>query len=144
MRTPKERKKEKIVFEESIASHDEAEERRAGFPTRRLSVSGGQEEASGGQECPPSVGSPFFDRKGEIATTSHHLPHWQQGAVWIFVTWRLGDSLPQGKLDQWCEERKAWLGDHPQPWDGRTEAEYHEEFSGRIDEGLDQGTGSCL
>ena len=42
----------------TIVSREEAEERRAGFPTRRV-------EGRGGQECPPSVAraplSLFFD-----------------------------------------------------------------------------------
>ena len=92
------------------------------------SVSGGQEcppSFSGGQECPPS----FFDPYGEVTKTSHRLAHWQQGQVWVFVTWRLRDSLPKAELDQWQEERRIWLALHPEPWDERTEAEYHDRFS---------------
>ncbi len=94
----------------------------------------------GGQECPPS----FFNPYCEIDKTSHHLPHWQQGEAWVFVTWRLGDSLPKTKLDQWNAEREAWMKHHPEPWDEKTEAEYHERFSRQIDEWLDQGSGSCV
>jgi len=102
-------------------------------------------KSNGGQECPPSVGMPsFFNPDAEIAKTSHHLPHWQQGESWIFVTWRLGDSLPKAKLEQWKEERTAWLALHPEPWDEQTESEYHDRFSRQIDEWLDQGTGSCV
>jgi type I restriction enzyme R subunit len=98
----------------------------------------------GGQECPPSGGSPFFNPYGEIDKTTHHLPHWQQGETWVFVTWRLVDSLPKAKLDQWKAEREAWLKHHPEPWNEETEAEYHERFSRQIDEWLDQGSGSCV
>lgn len=94
----------------------------------------------GGQECPPS----FFNPHGEIDKTTHRLPHWQQGEAWVFVTWRLGDSLPKAKLDQWKAERAIWLTHHPEPWDDRTEAGYHERFSRQIDEWLDQGSGSCV
>ncbi len=72
------------------------------------------------------------------------MPHWQQGEAWVFVTWRLGDSLPKAKLDRWKEERAIWLSHHPEPWDEKTEAEYHERFSSQIDEWLDQGSGSCV
>ena len=37
-----------------------------------------------------------------------------------------------------------WLALHPEPWDDKTEAEYHERFSQQIDEWLDQGSGSCV
>jgi len=95
----------------------------------------------GGLENPPS----FFNPYGEIEKTSHHLPHWQQAQAWVFVTWRLGDSLPKAKLDQWKQEREIWLKyHHPEPWDEKTEAEYHERFSRQIDDWLDQGSGSCV
>jgi hypothetical protein len=88
--------------------------------------------------------SSFLDSSGEIEKHRHNLPHWQQNDTWIFATWRLADSLPQSKLDQWKEERSIWLGHHPQPWDEKTEAAYHKRFSSRIDEWLDAGSGSCL
>nr|MBC8525198.1 HsdR family type I site-specific deoxyribonuclease [Chlorobium phaeobacteroides] len=111
-------------------------------------------EENGGQECPPSfdveenggLENPpsFLDPEREIGMTQHRLPHWQQGDVWVFVTWRLADSLPQSKLEEWKEEREIWLSNHPEPWDEKTEEEYHERFSRQIDEWLDQGSGSCL
>lgn len=98
----------------------------------------------GGQECSPSIGNSFLNPHEEIDKTTHHLPHWQQGETWIFVTWRLGDSLPKSKLAQWKEEREIWLKHHPEPWDEKTEADYHERFSRQIDDWLDQGSGACV
>ncbi len=116
----------------------------------------------GGHSCPPfgegrGLKSPrsvekwglenphsFFNPDAEIDVTRNHLPHWQQGEAWVFVTWRLGDSLPKAKLDEWKEERDARMKHHPEPWDEKTEAEYHERFSRQIDEWLDQGSGSCV
>ena len=86
-----------------------------------------------------NVRSPF-----DVDEHRRNLPHWQQGECWVFVTWRLGDSLPKAKLDQWKEERAIWLSRHPEPWDRKTEAEYHDRFSRQIDEWLDQGSGSCV
>ena len=104
-----------------------------------------------GQESPRSVEkwgleSPhsFFNPHAEIDVTKNRLPHWQQGEAWVFVTWRLGDSLPKAKLDQWKQEREIWRSQHPEPWDEKTEAEYHDRFSRQIDEWLDQGSGSCV
>ncbi len=101
----------------------------------------------GGLESPPSVEeSPFsfYNPYGKIDATQNRLPHWQQGGTWVFVTWRLGDSLPKAKLDQWNEERDNWCKRYPEPWDDKTEAEYHERFSRQIDIWLDQGSGSCV
>ncbi len=110
-------------------------------------------ERFGGLESPPSVEesgvglenlSSYFNPHGEIERTSHRLPHWQQGEAWVFVTWRLADSLPREKLDQWKVERDKWCKRHPEPWDEKTESEYHERFSRQIDDWLDQGSGSCV
>jgi REP element-mobilizing transposase RayT len=86
----------------------------------------------------------FFNPAKEIEKHRHNLPHWQQDDVWISVTWRLADSVPQSKLDQWKEQRDIWLAHHPQPWDAATEAAYHERFTREIEEWLDAGHGKCL
>ena len=93
---------------------------------------------------PPLPSGPFFNSYAETLVTKNHLPHWQQGHVWCFVTWRLADSLPKAKLDQWNTERSDWLKQHPEPWDEEAETAYHEKFSRQIDEWLDQGGGSCV
>ena len=92
------------------------------------------------------VGKPplLFRPLREIDVTENRLPHWQQRNVFVFVTWRLGDSLPQVKLDQWKEEQGIWLKRHPRPWDARTAKRYHKRFSRRIEDWLDQGSGSCI
>jgi hypothetical protein len=48
----------------------------------------------------------FFDPRGDIEKTVHKLPHWQQGEVAIFVTFRLADSLPRELLDNRLHSRK--------------------------------------
>ncbi|MBI5155339.1 transposase [Candidatus Poribacteria bacterium] len=88
--------------------------------------------------------SVFLNPFEDIEKHLHHLPHWQQGEVWQFVTWRLGDSLPEGKLSQWKEERREWLASHPEPWDDAARREFHGRFTERMDKWLDAGHGSCL
>jgi REP element-mobilizing transposase RayT len=80
----------------------------------------------------------------EIEIHQRRLPHWQQGRVAVFVTWRLADALPQERLAAWRGERAAWLARHPQPWDAITRQTYAEEFGQTIDRWLDAGHGSCL
>jgi len=88
--------------------------------------------------------SDFLNPHDDVEKHRHNLPHWQQGDTWIFLTYRLADSLPESKLLAWQKERRTWLEHHPEPWDERTEGEYHERFATGIDQWLDQGHGSCL
>lgn len=86
----------------------------------------------------------FFNPLAGIDITQNHLPHWQQGEAWVFLTWRLTDSLPKALLDAWKLERDIWLARHPEPWDEEKEDEYHARFSEQLDAWLDQGSGSCV
>ncbi|TAG10046.1 MAG: leucine--tRNA ligase [Verrucomicrobia bacterium] len=89
--------------------------------------------------------SPYFNPEKEIQKhVTFELPHWQQKGKLIFATWRLADSIPQEKLNQWRAERDAWTAIHPEPWDTDTENEYHQRFSKSIDEWLDSGSGECI
>ena len=86
----------------------------------------------------------FLDPQVPIERSRHKLPHWQQGEAWVFVTWRLADSLPRAMLDEWNERRAIWLAVHPKPWDEATDMEFQEKFGDEVDELLDAGTGSCV
>ncbi|MBI2425373.1 MAG: transposase [Candidatus Hydrogenedentes bacterium] len=90
------------------------------------------------------MNGPFFNPFEEIDHHRRNLPHWQQGETWQFVTWRLADSLPQTKLEEWRSEKEAWLKRHPRPWDDAVELDYHRTFSARVDEWLDAGHGACV
>ncbi len=85
----------------------------------------------------------FFNPQADTKTTRHKLPHWQQGEVAIFVTFRLADSLPKKLLDSWLAALDAFLTSHPKPWDNATEAIFHSQFSDKLDEYLDAGHGCC-
>jgi type I restriction enzyme R subunit len=86
----------------------------------------------------------YFDPSKDIQKHGDKLPHWQQGEVMQFVTFRLGDAIPREKLQLWIEQRKIWLAHHSQPWDPATEMEYQKEFIWKLERWLDQGAGSCL
>jgi REP element-mobilizing transposase RayT len=86
----------------------------------------------------------YLNLSGEILKHGQELPHWQQGDVMQFVTFRLGDSMPAGKLRQWKEEREIWQKVHPQPWSPEEEKEYHKRFTWKLEGWLDEGAGSCL
>ena len=86
----------------------------------------------------------FFDSSSPLTTTQANLPHWNQDHATYFVTFRLGDSLPQEKIQQWMQERDHWLATHPKTLTEEDEKEYHTRFSAVIEDWLDQGSGSCV
>jgi len=93
------------------------------------------------QDAASTVG--FYRKDEPIANLSGNLPHWRQGAVTYFVTFRTVDSLPQDKLKQWQSEREQWLVQHPEPHDEDAKREYYERFPERLEHWLDQGYGAC-
>ncbi len=86
----------------------------------------------------------YFEPKEPVANLAGNLPHWRQEGVTYFVTFRLADSLPQAKLDEWLRERDAWLATHPKPWDDAIHNDYHRQFTARLEKWLDAGHGSCV
>jgi REP element-mobilizing transposase RayT len=105
-------------------------------------MSNRESETECGHSCPSST--PFLDPHGKIEQHKSRLPHWQQGEVFYFVTWRLADALPQEKLNELRDTKRTWLKHNPEPWNAATEQEYHQLFSRQIDVWLDTGSGSCL
>lgn len=86
----------------------------------------------------------FLDSSQPVANLQGNLPHWRQEGVTYFVTFRLADSIPQDKLEQWEKEREEWLKLHPPPHDSKTNNEYHRRFTSRIHRWLDAGHGVCV
>jgi primosomal protein N' (replication factor Y) (superfamily II helicase) len=98
----------------------------------------------------------YFDPNEPIAhLPGGNLPHWRQDGTTYFVTFRLGDSLPREKLEQWTRERDAWLAENPRPEVEHVDAtpssrliewqrEYRNRFTERIEQWLDAGSGSCV
>ena len=104
-------------------------DRRRGVPPR---VQGSADEgnAAGRRVC-DEFG--YFRPEESVAKLAGNLPHWRQEAVTYFVTFRLADSLPQAKLDEWSRQRDAWLATHPQPWTAATRNAYHKQFTAKIE-----------
>lgn len=86
----------------------------------------------------------FLNPYDVIQTHGSSLPHWQQGSSFVFVTWRLADSLPLQQLREWKNERAIWLTKYPLPWDLATWKCYSERFPERMEAWLDRGLGACL
>lgn len=101
---------------------------------------------SGSAGVPPV--SPQLKSAQEVqdSTQVHRrrLPHWQRPDTSLFITWRLGDSLPEEVLKKYHSEKEAWLAKHPEPRSTEDEEKFHQHFSNQIDEWLDAGSGECL
>jgi REP element-mobilizing transposase RayT len=86
----------------------------------------------------------------ELTRFRGNLPHWRQKGVTYFVTFRLADSLPAGKITEWREQRTAWFSALNLESDANINAlplpvqrEYHQRFTASILRWLDTGFGSC-
>ncbi len=86
----------------------------------------------------------FLDIDAEIRQFRSNLPHWRQEGTIYYITYRLADSLPQEKLDQWYQERDQWYAAHPPPWDEEAYDQYMQRFPAQIERWLDQGSGRCV
>jgi putative transposase len=98
----------------------------------------------------------FFDPTQEVYIHYRRLPHWEQAGATYFITWRTIDSIPEPTLRRWRVERAAWLRQRcidPQgerwrellqqlPRESRRE--YHERFTSRWMECLDECHGACV
>lgn len=86
----------------------------------------------------------FLDRNKPIDRHRVNLPHWQQGESWIFVTWRLADSLPQPIVEKLSAQRALWEKNHPQPWNEELLREYNRKFTLGFEKLLDDAHGECI
>jgi type I restriction enzyme R subunit len=117
--------------------------------TDKKSLQSGATQTDGLQSRPTCIFKPFNPKAG-ISRHHRHLPHWQQASATYFVTFRLGDALPQAKIDQWKQERAVWLRAR-----GLTDANqveelpetdrraFHRHFSAKLEGWLDEGSGAC-
>ena len=88
----------------------------------------------------------FFNPLTEIQIHSGgNLPHWQQKAVWYFITFRLADALPQNVVLEIKQQRELWKKNHDlnnlTPYDL---AEYYKLFSERYETLLAAEGGACV
>ncbi len=104
----------------------------------------------------PPAGFQSFDPFGEVKIYSRNLPHWRQNGATYFVTFRLGDALPQSKLEELNQLRREWertrfVDFHPPHECPAAIAEDKEKWESlsrmlltKTEHWLDQGYGSCL
>lgn len=71
------------------------------------------------------------------------LPHWRQEGATYFVTFRLGDALPQPQLDLLKRLREDWELKHPHPRKEQDWEEHVRDIVRRTEAWLDDGYGAC-
>jgi len=97
----------------------------------------------------------FYDPDRLTDSYRRRLPHWQQGDVISFVTFRLADSIPAKALSDWDAERRIWLLHRLPSAEGELQnhlsqlaeedrREYLRRFGKRFHDLPDAGHGSCL
>lgn len=77
----------------------------------------------------------------QLKIYARNMPHWRQDGATYFVTFRLGDSLPQSKLYELEDLRTEWLRRHPTSQNAADQLA--KEIIRRVEKWLDQGYGSC-
>ncbi len=88
---------------------------------------------------------PFLDWSEDIIKRySGNLPHWHQSGKMQFVTFRLGDSLPQNKNQDIKKIRVQFEENHKRPWDEKVTKLYHSMVGPVCEKLLDNGYGSCI
>jgi REP element-mobilizing transposase RayT len=93
---------------------------------------------------PPPPGFQGLREDLPLTVYERHLPHWRQDGATYFVTFRLGDSLPQSKLRELDFFRAEWEWQHPPPRSRDDQEELTREVMHRVEAWLDQGMGSCV
>ena len=139
-----------------------------GLPNCLASVTGARRDSCGGalyniSDCVPQSDNvsdcvpqsqdkeqdnyiyPYFDIQDvEHLHRASKLPHWHQDNKYVFITFRLFDSIPQKKIKELREEKEYWMKLHPIPWNEEERKEYIKRFASKIDKWLDNGYGKCF
>ncbi|MDA1229759.1 MAG: hypothetical protein O2856_03205 [Planctomycetota bacterium] len=79
-----------------------------------------------------------------VTSYQRHLPHLRQEGATYFVTFRLGDSLPQEKLHELNAFRMEWEKRNPEPRDSEATEEYAKDVQRKVEKWLDRGYGCCI
>ncbi len=73
-----------------------------------------------------------------------YLPHLRQNDKLVFVTFHLGDSLPQSVLKELKLYREEWLNHHKEPYSSEELRTFNQLFSKKMNDYLDANYGACI
>ncbi len=86
----------------------------------------------------------YLTRFAEVKVSNRLLPHWEHPGIAAFVTFRLGDSMPEQKLAEWKSELDEWKRANADIADEDFDAVFSSTFRERLETWLDEGFGSCI
>ncbi|MFN5926837.1 MAG: type I restriction endonuclease subunit R, partial [Roseiflexaceae bacterium] len=87
----------------------------------------------------------YFHPLSDVDIHQGNLPHWEQGSVWYFITFRLADSLPDAVVQELKVARDLWRKNHDLNNLTQDERkEYYRLFSDHYESLLNAGNGSCV
>ena len=86
----------------------------------------------------------YLTRFADVDASKRKLPHWEHPGVAAFVTFRLGDSLPEERMSALRMEIDEWRAGHSDLTDETLETECAKRFRARLESLLDVGYGSCI
>ena len=86
----------------------------------------------------------YLTRFAEIKVTKRNLPHWEHPGVAVFVTFRLGDSIPAERIVALNEELEVWRNDQPDLDRDAMERTIADRRRERLESLLDECMGSCV
>ena len=92
----------------------------------------------------PLPTTPYFDPKMPISFWRDKLPHWEQTGKISFLTFRLGDSMPQSVMKQYEDMKNQFIKRHSYPWDTETYKKYEELIANPLERFVDAGYGECV
>ncbi len=85
-----------------------------------------------------------FDRDASYRQTWRDLPHRHQAGATVYVTFRLADSLPKERIQQWHRDLQTFLAQNPKPWNEATWMTYRRRFPEQLEAWLDEAHGACV
>lgn len=86
----------------------------------------------------------YLERNKYIHIWGKKLPHWFQEHKAVFATFRLADSLPQEKIEELKELKKAMIVKENLCNGSNIRKDYSLEVARRIERWIDHGYGSCM
>lgn len=84
-----------------------------------------------------------FDEQKPMRIYHRHLPHWRQDGATYAVTFRLGDALPQSKLQELKRHRERWEIANPESRDEAQWKAFAKNITAMTERWMDEGYGVC-
>lgn len=86
----------------------------------------------------------FLEKRKHIEIWGRKLPHWFQENKTMFVTFRLADSLPKNKVEEFLADRANMLKEEKRTAGNNTRKAYDIMMMRKMEYRLNNGYGNCI